>query len=159
MQSTDKIHSCETIAAVVEKWKAEKKKIAFTNGCFDLLHLGHVDYLEKARQKGDVLIVGLNSDASVQRIKGPERPIMTEISRSRLLASMFFVDAVVLFDEDTPLELIRAIMPDVLIKGQDYQISNIVGADIVMKNGGKVETIELVYGYSTSNVITHIKKL
>jgi rfaE bifunctional protein nucleotidyltransferase chain/domain len=159
MLSTDKIHNIESIADVVEKWKAEKKKIAFTNGCFDLLHLGHVDYLEKARQKGDVLIVGLNSDASVRRIKGPERPIMAEKSRSRLLASMFFVDAVVIFEEDTPLDLIRNIMPDVLIKGQDYQVNNIIGADIVMDNGGKVETIELVYGYSTSNVITQIKKL
>ena len=159
MYSTDKIYTPRSILPVVMRWKSENKNIAFTNGCFDLLHLGHVDYLEKARQKGDVLIVGLNSDVSVRNIKGPERPIMDEGSRSRLLASMFFVDAVVLFDEDTPLKLIAEIMPDVLIKGKDYQIDNIIGADIVMQHGGKVETIELVYGYSTSNVITHIKKL
>ncbi len=145
----------ETLLAL----KAQGKKIVFTNGCFDLVHLGHLDYLEKARGKGDVLVIGLNSDQSIRRLKGASRPVMDENSRARLLAALEFVDYVVLFDEDTPLELIRDILPDVLVKGDDYQVSNIVGADVVMSNGGKVETVELVKGYSSTAIIEKIKNL
>lgn len=143
----------------IEGWKSHGEKIVFTNGCFDILHAGHVDYLEKASLKGARLVVGLNTDSSIRRIKGEKRPIIDESSRSRVLAALGFVDAVVLFDEDTPIELIRQLMPDILVKGKDYDISNIVGADIVMQNGGKVETIELTEGFSTTNVISKIKKL
>ena len=145
----------ETLLAL----KAQGKKIVFTNGCFDLVHLGHLDYLEKARGKGDVLVIGLNSDQSIRRLKGASRPVMDENSRARLLAALEFVDYVVLFDEDTPLELIRDILPDILVKGDDYDLSNIVGADVVMSNGGKVETVELVKGYSSTAIIEKIKNL
>ena len=141
------------------KWKSNKKQIVFTNGCFDIIHLGHVDYLEKARQKGDVLVVGLNSDGSVRRIKGAERPVFDEHTRSRLLAAMAFVDAVIIFEDETPYQLIKTIKPDILIKGKDYSISNIVGADLVLNNGGKVLTIDLVEGYSSSKIINKIKRL
>jgi rfaE bifunctional protein nucleotidyltransferase chain/domain len=159
MLSDDKILKRSSAARQVVRWKSEGKKIVFTNGCFDLLHLGHVDYLEKAREQGDVLVVGLNSDKSVKSLKGPQRPIMEEYGRARLLAAMYFIDMVVLFDEDTPYDLIVELMPDILIKGKDYNVSNIVGADVVMKNGGKVVTIDLVEGYSTSKIIDHIKRL
>ena len=123
------------------------------------MHAGHVEYLEKARAKGDFLVIGLNTDASVKRLKGEDRPIIAEKSRARILAALGFVDMVVLFDEDTPYELIQALLPDVLVKGKDYEISNIVGADIVLGNGGKVETIELVEGLSTTSVIEKVRKL
>lgn len=159
MQTSEKILTLYDLQKKVSELKQQGKKIAFTNGCFDLVHLGHIDYLEKARAKGDVLVVGLNSDASVRRIKGNSRPIVDENSRSRLLAALAFVDFVVLFDEDTPENLISAIIPDVLIKGNDYAISNIVGAETVLSNGGKVETVELVQGYSSSNIIEKIKNI
>lgn len=159
MQTSEKILALYDLQNKVAELKRRGKKIAFTNGCFDLVHLGHIDYLEKARAKGDILVVGLNSDASVKRIKGASRPIVDETSRSRLLAALAFVDFVVLFDEDTPEHLISAIVPDVLIKGNDYAISNIVGAETVLSNGGKVETVELVQGYSSSNIIEKIKNL
>ena len=114
-------------------------KVVFTNGCFDLVHQGHIDYLSKARDLGDVLVVGLNTDASVRRLKGPRRPINDEYSRALLLASMLFVDYVVLFGEDTPYELIKTLQPDILVKGSDYRPEDIVGYDIVMAKGGKVE--------------------
>jgi rfaE bifunctional protein nucleotidyltransferase chain/domain len=139
------------------KWKREHQKVVFTNGCFDLLHLGHIDYLEKSRNLGDKLIVGVNSDASINRIKGADRPIQDEYARLRLVAALDFVDAVIKFEEDTPEELIRFLMPDILVKGADYEVSNIVGADDVMKNGGNVETITLLDGYSTTNIINKIK--
>ncbi|MCU0428452.1 MAG: D-glycero-beta-D-manno-heptose 1-phosphate adenylyltransferase [Cytophagaceae bacterium] len=135
----------------------QNKKIVFTNGCFDLVHIGHVDYLEKARQLGDFLVVGLNTDQSVQRLKGPNRPVSPESSRTRVMAAFEFVDAVILFDEDTPLQLISAIKPDILVKGNDYQIHNIVGADVVIRNGGEVKTIPLVEGFSTSRLVEKIK--
>ncbi|KXK25551.1 MAG: D-heptose-1-phosphate adenylyltransferase [Bacteroidetes bacterium OLB12] len=113
--------------------------MVFTNGCFDLIHLGHVDYLEKARNLGDRLVLGLNSDSSVSRFKGPERPLQDENSRARVLAAMQFVDLVVLFDEDTPLALISELIPDILVKGSDYLTENIVGADVVKKAGGEVK--------------------
>lgn len=139
-------------------WRYKGFSIVFTNGCFDLLHYGHVDYLTKASDLGDVLIVGLNTDASVQRIKGPSRPVSDEKSRAMLLASMQMVHAVVLFNEETPLDLIRLVQPDVLIKGADYTAENIVGYDIVQSKGGIIKTIDFVEGYSTSNIIDKIRK-
>jgi len=158
MKTSSKILNKEQLNEILPQWKKEGK-VVFTNGCFDILHLGHVDYLEKARNLGQKLIVGLNTDQSVQRLKGPARPICDESSRARVMASLEFVDAVILFDEETPLELISALKPDILVKGNDYTIENIVGADVVIKNGGSVETVPLVNGYSTTNVIEKIKKL
>jgi D-glycero-beta-D-manno-heptose 1-phosphate adenylyltransferase len=134
-------------------WRLFKNKIVFTNGCFDILHRGHIEYLSQARDRGDILIIGLNSDASVKRIKGEGRPVQDETSRAQVLASLRFVEAVVLFDEDTPYELIKIIQPDVLVKGGDYEESTIVGADIVKANGGEVVVIPLVEGYSTSKIL------
>lgn len=148
----------EKAMGLLSDWK-KQGTVVFTNGCFDILHLGHVDYLEKARNLGQKLVVGLNTDASVQRLKGKTRPITDEMSRARVMASLSFVDAVILFDEDTPLELISYLKPDILVKGNDYTVETIVGADVVMKNGGKVETVPLVNGYSTTNVIEKIKQL
>ena len=139
------------------EWREQNQQIVFTNGCFDLLHLGHVDYLEKARQLGDKLVVGVNTDASVSRLKGPARPLQDEMSRSRIMASLLFVDAVVLFDEDTPYELIREVSPDILVKGDDYSLENIVGHDLVLGRGGTVKTISLVKGYSTSGIVNKIR--
>ncbi len=130
----------------------------FTNGCFDLLHLGHVDYLEKARNLGDRLIVGLNTDSSVGRFKGPERPLQDQNSRARVLAALQFVDLVVFFDEDTPQNLISELVPNILVKGSDYLAENIVGADVVKKNGGVVKTIDFVPGYSTTRIVEKIKR-
>ena len=158
MKTSDKILTKEQLSALLPLWKKEGK-VVFTNGCFDILHLGHVDYLEKARNLGQKMIVGLNTDASVQRLKGPARPICDENSRSRVMASLEFVDAVILFDEETPFELIDYLKPDILVKGNDYTIQTIVGADVVLKNGGSVETVPLVNGYSTTNVINKIKLL
>ncbi len=158
MKTSDKIVTKEQLKNLIPEWK-KHGKLVFTNGCFDILHLGHVDYLEKARNLGQKLIVGLNTDASVQRLKGANRPICDENSRARVMASLEFVDAVVFFDEETPLELISFLLPDILVKGNDYSVENIVGADVVIKNGGKVETVPLVNGYSTTNVIEKIKKL
>ena len=157
--SKDKILTLDALLAKVKEWKQAGDKIVFTNGCFDLIHLGHVDYLEKASSKGDRMVLGLNTDSSVRRLKGDARPVTDEYSRARVLASLQFIDAVILFDEDTPYELIRAVLPDILVKGNDYLAENIVGADIVMNNGGKVETVELVEGYSTTNIISRIKEL
>jgi len=157
IDTKNKILDSHQAAVVINNWKAENKKVVFTNGCFDIVHLGHVDYLEKARNLGDRLVLGLNTDASVSRIKGPSRPIVDQNSRARVMASLEFVDLVVLFDQETPYELIGALIPDILVKGNDYLAENIVGADIVNKNGGKVETIELVKGYSTSNIVKRIK--
>ena len=156
MPTADKILTLESLIKKRQEWKDQK--VVFTNGCFDILHLGHVDYLEKAASKGNKLIVALNTDASVSKLKGPTRPINNEIARARIMAALSFVDAVVFFSEDTPLSLIKRLKPDVLVKGSDYTISNIVGADIVMENGGKVETIELVDGYSTTNIINKINQ-
>lgn len=144
---------------ILREWKATGDTIVFTNGCFDILHLGHVDYLEKARQLGNKLVVGLNTDASVCRLKGPERPLQDEMSRARVMASLLFIDAVILFGEDTPYELITAVNPDILVKGDDYAIEDIVGHDIVQKNGGTVKTISLVKGYSTTRIVDKIKQL
>lgn len=160
MKASDKIVSEERALEIVQAWKAKREKVVFTNGCFDILHLGHVDYLEKARELGDRLVLALNTDASVKRQnKGPERPINDQDSRARLLASLFFVDLVVFFDKDTPYDIIAYLMPDILVKGDDYSVSNIVGADLVMNNGGEVKTIPLVKGYSTTSIVNKIKNL
>jgi cytidyltransferase-related domain len=133
-----------------------KKKIVFTNGCFDILHAGHADYLNKAKSLGDILVVGINSDASVRRIKGEKRPILPQQMRAYLLDSLKPVDYVVIFEEDTPLELIKAIKPDVLVKGADWDLERIVGADFVLSYGGRVERIPFSFDISTSKVIERI---
>ena len=133
-------------------WQFQGKKIVFTNGCFDILHLGHIDYLSKAKDLGDLLIIGLNTDKSVSKIKGSNRPIQDEYSRAMVLASLGFVDAVVFFGEDTPYNLIKTTQPDILVKGADYKPENIVGYDIVTNKGGKVVTIEFLEGYSTTAI-------
>jgi D-glycero-beta-D-manno-heptose 1-phosphate adenylyltransferase len=134
-------------------WHFQNKIVVFTNGCFDVLHRGHIIYLAKAAAQGDILIVGLNSDASVKRIKGPSRPLQDEQSRALILASLHFVSKVVLFDEDTPYNLIKKVQPDILVKGADYKPEEIVGYDIVKAKGGKVVTIDFVEGYSTTGLI------
>ncbi len=138
--------------------RLHQQKIVFTNGCFDILHRGHVTYLAQARQMGDLLVVGLNSDASVRRLKGPERPVNDEQSRALLLAALEMVDYVVLFEEDTPYNLILKVKPDLLVKGGDYDIHNIVGADFVRQRGGEVRTIPFVQGFSSSSIIDHLKQ-
>lgn len=129
------------------------KKVVFTNGCFDIVHRGHVEYLAGAAELGDILVVGLNTDASTRRLKGASRPLQDETSRATVLASLQVVSYVALFDEDTPYELIRQVQPDVLVKGADYRAEDIVGYDVVVARGGRVETIALVEGYSTSSVV------
>lgn len=132
-------------------------RIVFTNGCFDILHLGHVDYLIKARKLGDTLIVGINSDSSVKKLKGETRPVNNEQARVLLLASLEFVDFVIIFNEETPLELIKSINPDVLVKGGDYTVETVVGADYVLNYGGKVEIIPFLEGFSTTQIIQNLK--
>ncbi|MBW3544338.1 MAG: D-glycero-beta-D-manno-heptose 1-phosphate adenylyltransferase [Bacteroidetes bacterium] len=157
--SSNKIFSFPALEAKLTEWRSEGSIIVFTNGCFDLLHLGHIDYLEKASQLGDRFIIGINSDASVRRLKGDSRPLQNEEARSRLLAALAFVDAVVMFTEDTPLELITFIQPSVLVKGDDYTVENIVGADVVLQKGGQVRTISLVEGCSTTALVNKIKSV
>lgn len=140
------------------RWKFRENKIIFTNGCFDIIHKGHIDYLSKAADLAPVMIVGLNTDASVQRLKGPSRPVQDEEARAWLIASLEFVDKVVLFDEDTPYELIKFVQPDFLVKGSDYTPDQIVGADVVLAKGGEIKTIDLVPGYSTTSIIEKLKK-
>lgn len=135
------------------EWRDSNKKIVFTNGCFDLLHQGHHDLLKKASSYGDILIVGLNSDSSVRKLKGKDRPIDSEIIRSKNLLNLEFVNYVIIFNSETPKDLIQAIMPDVLVKGGDYTINNIIGSNEVISNGGRVEIIPLTDGYSTSSII------
>lgn len=150
---TSKILDTGSLNAQLKMWRNEDKKIVFTNGCFDILHRGHVEYLAQAADMGDILVVGLNTDASVSRLKGPLRPVNDEHARAMVLAALRFVDAVVLFEEDTPYELIKTVQPDILVKGTDYKPEDIVGYDIVMARGGEVKTIELVKGYSTTGII------
>jgi rfaE bifunctional protein nucleotidyltransferase chain/domain len=142
---------------VVKTWKDNEQCVVFTNGCFDILHLGHIDYLEKAKLKGDKLIIGLNSDHSVRKLKGNQRPINSIMARSRMLAAIEFVDLVIEFNEDTPLILIESLVPDVLVKGGDYNKENIVGAESVLISGGSVEVIEFTDGYSTTKLIDQLK--
>jgi rfaE bifunctional protein nucleotidyltransferase chain/domain len=153
----NKITNIASAKELIDSWKNEGKKVVFTNGVFDLLHIGHITYLAKAAELGDKLIIGLNADSSVKRIKGDSRPINNENSRAALLSAFFFVDAVVIFEEDTPLNLISTLLPDVLIKGADYAIENIVGGKEVLANGGEVKTITFVDGYSSTSIINRIK--
>ena len=155
--SKDKILSPVALVAQREAWRAQGRRVVFTNGCFDLLHLGHVDYLEQARHLGDALVVGLNTDRSVSWLK-PGRPLQDEMARARILASLLFVDAVVLFDEPTPLQLIELTQPDILVKGDDYEISGIVGHEFVLQRGGQVLTVPLVAGYSTTRIVERIRQ-
>jgi rfaE bifunctional protein nucleotidyltransferase chain/domain len=157
-KSSDKIVGLAEAKARVKQWQKSGQKVVFTNGCFDLIHLGHVDYLEKARQLGDKLVLGLNTDDSVSRFKGPERPLQDQNSRARVLAAMQFIDLVVYFNEDTLFSLIFELVPDILVKGSDYLTENIVGADVVKKAGGVVKTIDFVPGYSTTRIVEKIKK-
>lgn len=153
-----KINSKEHLNDLVKSWQSQGSKIVFSNGCFDILHLGHIDYLEKARSFGDKLIIGLNSDASVRKLKGANRPVNNEEARARMLAALSFVDGVTVFNEETPEQLIEYLLPNVLVKGSDYKVENIVGAKCVIANGGIVKTIDLVNGYSTTSIIEEIKK-
>jgi rfaE bifunctional protein nucleotidyltransferase chain/domain len=140
-------------------WQLQDKKVVFTNGCFDLLHLGHIDYLSKAKDLGDILVVGVNTDESVKRLnKGKNRPITNQESRSTIMASLLFVDAVVLFNEDTPYELIKTVQPDVLVKGSDYKPEDIVGYDVVMAKNGAIKTLDFLEGYSTTSIENKIKE-
>jgi rfaE bifunctional protein nucleotidyltransferase chain/domain len=157
-ESAHKIVGVAPAKTQVKAWQQSGLKVVFTNGCFDLIHLGHVDYLEKARHLGDKLVLGLNTDDSVSRFKGPERPLQDQNSRARVLAAMQFIDLVVFFNEDTPYSLISELVPDVLVKGSDYLTENIVGADVVQKAGGVVKTIDFVAGYSTTRIVEKIKK-
>ena len=154
--SDSKIKNLDVLAHVIEKEHARGKKVVFTNGCFDLLHVGHVKYLQKARQLGDLLVVGLNTDASVKRLKGETRPLIEESERAHILAALDCIDYVVLFDEDTPLTLIRALTPDILVKGGDYSVDEVVGREVVEAAGGRVELIQFVDGRSTSRIIEKI---
>ena len=152
-----KIQDLNMLKTQVANWQSAGKKVVFTNGVFDLLHIGHITYMAKAAELGDKLIIGLNADSSVKRIKGESRPINDQNNRAALLAALFFVDAVVIFEEDTPLNLITALMPDILVKGADYLIENIVGGKEVVANGGEVKTINFVEGYSSTSIIEKIK--
>lgn len=153
----NKLLDVEKLNGWLEDCRKNGKKIVFTNGCFDILHRGHVEYLSKAAAFGDVMVVGLNTDASVKRLKGPSRPVNDEKARAFVLAGLECVTAVVLFDEDTPYNLIKKVQPDFLVKGSDYKPEDIVGYDIVTAKGGKVETIDLVEGFSTTGIINKIK--
>jgi rfaE bifunctional protein nucleotidyltransferase chain/domain len=154
----NKIIPRDEIVSLAEKWRANGDKIVFTNGCFDLIHRGHIEYLLRAADLSERMIVGLNTDASVSRLKGKDRPVVDEESRAILMGAFEFVDAVVYFDDDTPYELIKEIQPDILVKGSDYKIEEIIGYDVVLARGGTVETINLVEGFSTTTLIERIKK-
>lgn len=144
---------------VYKRWKNAGDNIVFTNGCFDILHRGHIEYLSASAALGDRLIIGLNSDVSVAKLKGQGRPVIGQESRAIMLASLFFVDAVILFEEDTPENLIGRLLPDILIKGADYAVHEIAGHEAVLANGGQVKTIALTPGFSTSDIIDRIKEL
>jgi D-glycero-beta-D-manno-heptose 1-phosphate adenylyltransferase len=151
-------HRSDTeLSGLIAVWRFKETKVVFTNGCFDILHLGHIDYLSKARDLGNLLVVGLNTDESVRRIKGMNRPIQDEHSRAMILASLSFVDYVIFFDEDTPYELIKDIQPDILVKGADYKPADIIGYDIVSAKGGSIITIPFLEGYSTTAIEQKIK--
>lgn len=153
-----KILNHTELVGTLKKWRSSKLKIVFTNGCFDILHRGHVEYLNKAKSFGDKLIIGLNSDTSVKKLKGKNRPFTNENDRAYIIANLKAVDAVVIFEEDTPFLIIKKIKPDILVKGGDYKIDEIVGKDIVEKNGGKVITVPYINGKSTTNLLNKIKK-
>lgn len=157
-QIANKIMTLDQAKAFMQACKTKGKTVAFTNGCFDILHPGHLFSLGQTAKEADYLLVGLNSDLSVKRLKGPERPINSTADRATILANLVLVDVVVVFEEDTPLELIQTLLPDVLVKGGDYTIDTIVGAKEVIANGGKVIINPIVEGFSTTNIIEKIKK-
>lgn len=150
--------SRDALAAVCKQVKQAGRKVVFTNGCFDILHRGHVDYLKRAKALGDVLVVGVNADASVRRLKGPDRPVVDQEDRAAVLAALAAVDYVSLFEEDTPFELIRVIVPDVLVKGADWSVDAIVGKDVVEAAGGTVQALEFLPNYSSSKIIKKITR-
>jgi D-glycero-beta-D-manno-heptose 1-phosphate adenylyltransferase len=143
----------DELVEIRKQLKSQNKKVVFTNGCFDILHAGHVDYLNKSKELGDVLILGLNSDSSIRNIKGEKRPVVPQSERAFILSNLKAVDYVTIFDEDDPYEVIKKVVPDILVKGADWKIENIIGRDVVEKAGGKVETIEFVNMQSTTNII------
>ncbi|PWU00356.1 MAG: D-glycero-beta-D-manno-heptose 1-phosphate adenylyltransferase [Bacteroidetes bacterium] len=155
----NKVFTTDGIIHQVRRWRLLSKKIVFTNGCFDILHQGHLEVLSDAAAAGDILLVGVNTDASVNKLKGPHRPVNNENLRALMLASLTIVDGVILFGEDTPLELIKTIRPDVLVKGGDYTVDKIVGAKEVIAAGGEVKVVPLVNGYSTTALIEKIRSL
>ncbi len=148
----NKIKTVAEMEKTLMQWQDEKCKIVFTNGCFDIIHLGHIDYLAKAADLGDKLVIGVNTDASISRIKGPARPINDQVSRAMVLSSFSFVSMIIFFGEPTPYELISLVQPDILVKGADYKIEEIVGYDIVKAKGGTVFTLDYLRGYSTSAI-------
>lgn len=150
------VRNSADMVATLNMWRFKEERIVFTNGCFDVVHRGHVEYLAKSAELGTKLIIGLNTDASVRRLKGENRPINEEYARALLLASFVFVNKVILFDEDTPLELIRVVQPDVLVKGSDYKPENIVGYDVVKAKGGEIATIDFVPGFSTTSILQKV---
>ncbi len=154
-----KIFNINQLQISLNNWRASGLKIVFTNGCFDIIHRGHIEYLLKAKSFGDILVVGLNSDLSVKKLKGNKRPIIGEADRAFILSNLIAVDGVTIFNDETPKQLISEILPDILVKGGDYLIENIVGKDIVEKNGGKVFTVPLTKGKSTTNIFNKICKL
>ncbi|MEA3499949.1 MAG: D-glycero-beta-D-manno-heptose 1-phosphate adenylyltransferase [Candidatus Marinimicrobia bacterium] len=158
MKIENNIMSRENAKVQIKNWQNKDEKVVFTNGCFDILHAGHIRYLSKAKSIGDHLVIGLNTDSSVKKLKGANRPLQDEQDRALILAGLKAVDLVVLFDEDTPLEIITFLKPDILVKGSDYTIDNIVGAKEIVQWGGKVETIEFVNGKSTSSIIKKIEQ-
>ena len=159
MDYVSKIKKLEEAKKIIYEIKKKGKKIVFTNGCFDLIHLGHIRYLNEAKKLGDFLIVAINSDSSVKRIKGEKRPIIDERARAEVISALSFVDMVILFSDDTPYKLIKELQPDILVKGGDWKEDQIVGANIVKKRGGKVLTVPYLYGYSTTSIIKKIKDL
>ena len=152
-----KILDKERLLVKLTDWKEENKKIVFTNGCFDLIHLGHIEVIARSADLGDILIIGVNTDNSIKRLKGKNRPIVEEISRAKQLAALEFVDAVVLFDQDTPIDLIKMINPNIITKGGDYNTDQVIGNDIVTQNDGEVVIIPLTQGYSTTSILEKIK--
>lgn len=150
------IRKKEELECTLSQWRFKSEKIVFTNGCFDILHRGHVEYLTKAAALGSKLVIGLNTDASVKRLKGESRPINNQEARAIILSSLIFTDRIIFFEEDTPLELIRYIQPDILVKGSDYKPEDIVGYDIVKAKGGEVITIDLTEGFSTTAILERV---
>lgn len=159
MDYQKKIKSLKELKNIVEKLKKIGKKIVTTNGCFDLIHLGHIKYLWQAKKQGDILIVGLNSDSSIKKYKGDKRPILDQKARSLILASLSMIDYVVIFSETTPIKLLETLKPDIHVKGKDYIAKKMIEYETVKKFGGKIKTIQLIKGYSTTNLIKKIQKI
>lgn len=153
-----KLKTLNEIVVILEKFRKNSKKIVFTNGCFDIIHSGHIQYLTEAKALGDILIIGLNSDCSIKKLKGPDRPIIDENNRALVLSALEIVDFVVIFDEETPYNLIKKIKPDILVKGGDWKISEIVGSDVVLNNGGEVRSLNFREGISTTRIIEKIRE-